>query len=145
MEKDNSGKRNCVLRDLEGRNSRAGWQNCRHGWSWDGGWPQVSLQNVLGPHHGWDLRALEGLKQEGDRARSTLRGGGSGCSRKWGCGGQTGRSRKRRTLSSPSQDSVMGSEPLPGPPGIPLHHPFLDKKSFRTWWASASASGTCGW
>lgn len=74
---------------------------------------------MLGPHLGWDLRAMEGLKQESDRARPALRGGGSGCSREWGCGGQTGQSRKRRTLSSPSQGSLMGSELLPGPPGIP--------------------------
>ena len=74
---------------------------------------------MLGPYLGWDLRAMVGLKQESDRARSALGGGGSGCTRDWGCGGQTGPSRKRWTFSSPSQGSLMGSELLPGPPGIP--------------------------
>ena len=83
MGKDNSGKRNSVLRGLERRSSTLFGRTVDTGVV-GGEWPEVSLQSALGPRHGWDLGAMEGLKQESDRAWSASGEGGSGCSREWG-------------------------------------------------------------
>lgn len=72
-----------------------------------------------GPSSWMGLESHGGLKQESDRARSALRGGGSGCSREWGVVDRQGNLERGGHFRLHPRSSLIGSELLPGPPRIP--------------------------